>query len=189
MHGVCTDTEEQITAAWQAQQYQTVVQLLLGRYGQEVFRFCLSLVGEQADAEELSQVTFVQAYKDLAGFDGRSSFRTWLYAIARHRCLDWLKAKRRRERRFQTVEDYPEVAVDDNTSGHTQQHRLQALLKTCLEALPAAVRSAVLMRHQLEYSYEEMAEIIGDKAGTLQARVVRSLPKLRQCLEERGAWQ
>ncbi len=160
--------------------------VLMDAYGSALYRYCCLLAGEDL-APDAHQLAFVQAYEGLGRFAGRSSLRTWLYGIARHRCLDALKQERRRERRFRPVEELREPPEED---GDVEERlRLQDLaqaLEACLRRLRPAIRAAVLLRYRESFSYPEIARICGERPPTLQARVARALPVLRHCLEEQG---
>ena len=145
------------------------------------------MAGSDDLAEEIQQLTFVQAYEGLAKFAGRSSLRTWLFGIARHRCLDLAKMNQRRRRRFGPIDEVPDMAapggsVEDRLA---EDSRARAL-ERCLQMLVPRVRAAVLLRFQQGLSYPEIARLSGEKPPALQIRVARALPLLRRCLEEKG---
>jgi RNA polymerase sigma-70 factor (ECF subfamily) len=155
--------------------------VLMQEYGDDIYRHCRQVVGDDDLADEVHQTVFVQAYRDLPGFTGRSSLRSWLYAIARHRCLDALKITRRWRRRFlagPTLPDRAAPVVDVETRAEL------AALGRALEKLKPDVRIAVLLRYQEGLTFEEMADICGERATTLQARVARALPLLRRWMEQ-----
>ncbi len=161
--------------------------ILMEAYGQEIFRHCRHVVGCSDLAADVHQTVFVQAYRDLASFGNRSSYRTWLFAIARNRCLDALKAHRRRGLRFllgMTVADRPDPTPTAQEQLH--QHTQTVAMDRALERLKPEVRIAVLLRYREEMSFEEMAQVCGERPATLQARVARALPKLRRALERQG---
>jgi DNA-directed RNA polymerase specialized sigma24 family protein len=74
--------------------------ILMHAYGRDLHRHCFQVLRDRDLADDVHQTVFVQAYRDLPGFAGRSSLRTWLYGIARHRCLDAMKIGARWRRRF-----------------------------------------------------------------------------------------
>lgn len=167
---------------------RAAVEGMMRLYGQPIYRFCLSFLNNPEMAEEVHQTVFIQAYRDAGRFSGGSSLKSWLYAIARHRCLDAVKIKRRRDKRFDAPGDLPETG-DQRPSPEEQvaAASLAGPLKRCLDQLAPHVRSAVLLRHQEGLSYADMAAALGEKAGTIQARVARALPALRACLRSEGA--
>src|SRR5262249_11547038 len=68
---------------------------LMQRHGTSVYRYCREALRDRALAEDVQQQVFVSAFRDLPKFSGRSTVRTWLFAIARHRVLDAAKSRRR----------------------------------------------------------------------------------------------
>ena len=167
--------------------HEGALSILMGAYGTAVYRFCLQIVGDPDLAEDAHQMTFVQAFRDMGRFAGRSTLKTWLFGIARHRSLDAKKERRRRERRFPTgveVADSPDPTA--TAEGGVIGRSLREALRHCLDQLTPRVRETVALRFQHEFSYPEIEKINGERATTLQARVARSLPVLRRCLLNRG---
>jgi len=158
--------------------------VLMESYGDEIYRHCLAMVGTAAQAADVHQTVFVQAYRDLPRYRGDASMRTWLYAIARHRCLDALRARRRWLRRFVSG-PAPEVASEGLEEATDAKVRARAL-RAALAELDPEVRHAVVLRYQEGMSFQEMSEICGARPKTLQARVARALPVLRRHLERAG---
>ncbi len=161
--------------------------ILMSAYGTGVYRFCLQLVGDPDLAEDVHQMTFVQAFRDMGRFKGRSTLKTWLFGIARHRSLDALKSRRRREQRFPPGHA---IAERSDPSANAEQGMLRRSVRQaisdCLGELTPRVRATFALRFQHAFTYPEIAEIGGELATTLQARVARALPVLRLCLENRG---
>ncbi|HEV8631013.1 MAG TPA: RNA polymerase sigma factor [Thermoanaerobaculia bacterium] len=185
--GEVGDPEREALAALERADREAALTLLMRAYGAALYRYCRQLVDDEELAQDAHQMTFVQAYEALAGFGRRSSLRTWLFGIARHRCLDLLKMDRRRRRRFGRL---AEAAERPDPGGGADRglvaRSLADALAACLRELVPRIRSAVLLRFQLDLSYPQIAELSGERAATLQARVARALPALRRCLEERG---
>jgi RNA polymerase sigma-70 factor (ECF subfamily) len=156
---------------------------LMQRHGRAVYRYCRIALNDAVLADDIHQQVFIEAFRDLPGFAGRSTVRTWLFGIARHRVLDAAKRRRRARSRFQVAagDDLPDPRPSPGEG--LDDARRQATLVTCLAALDEPIRTAVLLRYQQGLTYEEMAEICGEKAGTLQARVSRALRKLRDRLD------
>ncbi|MES1243405.1 MAG: RNA polymerase sigma factor [Acidobacteriota bacterium] len=160
---------------------------LMRIYGSPLYRFCRQMVADGDLALDVQQTTFLQAFEGLAGFGGRSSFRAWLYGIARHRCLDAIKSARRREKRFALAGELPEKPAPGKEADVSLGERARTeALRRCLADLPPHVRDAVLLRFQEGFSYEQMSRMLHERAPTLQARVARALPVLRRCLEGGG---
>lgn len=164
---------------------------LIDAYGDAVYSFCLRMLRDREVAADVRQKVFLEACRDLGRFHGRSSLRTWLFGIASHRCLD--EGRRRvRAARHEPFEEMGSPAAEPvptawpNPNDLVSHSELARALEDCLSRLPDEIRVTVLLRHGSEMSYEEMAERLGVKANTLQARVARAEPALRECLEAKG---
>jgi RNA polymerase sigma-70 factor (ECF subfamily) len=186
-----TFDEDEVDAALSRGDLQHAFTLLMTRYGDPVYRYALATTGDAQLAEEVRQQVFVEVYRDLPGFGGRAPVRGWLFAIVRHRCLDATKVQRRWGLRYKNeLPGDPEIdriagMVSDQTELMEQldRHRLAQVVDRCLQTLTPAAREAVLLRYQQELSYDEAAEVTGERPGTLQQRVARALPVLRKCVE------
>jgi RNA polymerase sigma-70 factor (ECF subfamily) len=162
------------------------ITLLVRRAGPEVYRYCRKIIGEDAEAADAYQVTFVQAYKGLDGFAGRGPVVAWLMGIARHRALDRLRVLKREATKAVTLE-----GIDPAAPGSPAEARVTALdvgtaIDDCLDRLDARSRAAVVLRLHDGLAYDEIQELTGDTVGALRVRVTRALPLLRRCLEAKG---
>lgn len=156
-------------------------------YGTALYQHCRNMLRDPALADDVHQQSFVQAYEDFPRYSGRSSLKTWLFGIAHHRCLDALRAQRRLDGRS-TSEDVLAGLEDPDPlpEARIAEGFVQRTVAQCLEKLAPATRLAVRLRFTEDFSYEQMAAICGEKAGTLQARVARALPAIRKCLQSGG---
>ena len=178
---------DELTAAIEQRDDRRAIALIDANHGTALYRFIRTMVRRDDVADDLYQATLVEAYRDLRTFAARSSVRTWLFAIARHRCLDALKLAKRRESRFTSVEQLPEAAdpaaaVDQRLS----DSQLVAALEHCLDELAPEVRMVLVMRFTEGFAYEDIARISGTRADVVRARVCRVMPVLRRCIEQRG---
>ncbi len=134
----------------------------------EVWRFCASLVDSDT-ADDLTQETYLRAFRALPSFEGRSSARTWLFGIARRTCADHLRTTVRRRALLRRVgageHDTPDA------SGAVAAADL-------LQSLPVAHREAFVLTQVLGLSYEEAAQSLGVPIGTIRSRVARARTRL-----------
>jgi RNA polymerase sigma-70 factor (ECF subfamily) len=166
------------------------VAILMSAYGDAVFTHARRLVSDRHIASDVRQQTFLEAFRDLGSFSGRSSFRTWLLGIATHRGLDAVRRIRRDEQRTVSHDELDAVApISDDAADPTarvdEPRRIRAL-EDCLRGLSDEVRATVLMRFLHGMTYEDIAHTSGHRPGALHARVARALPVLRRCLEGKG---
>ena len=157
---------------------------LYNRYVKEVFGFAYNQLGRSQDAEDVTSETFLRFVRRLEDFDGRSSLRTWLYAIARNCVRDhW----RRQQRRPDTVEldlsrlgDAPEVAADAPTA----DPRVTALGRAVLERLPERHRRVLTLRILDGRSIRDTAEEMGLREGNVKVLQHRALARAAAVAEE-----
>jgi len=181
-----TDHDDgEMRAALHANDARRALTLLMNRYGDEVYRFAYAMTHRDHLAEEVRQQVFVEVYRDLASFAGRSSLRAWLLGITRHRCLDATKSHKRWTNRFKNEPPADEESDDHEPERELDRSRLAKILAVCLARLAPAARDAVMLRYHQDLSYDEASAIVGDNAGTLQQRVARALPALRRCVDAR----
>jgi RNA polymerase sigma-70 factor, ECF subfamily len=182
------DLQAELAAAIARRDDRRAIALIDASHGAALYRFIRTMVRRDDVADDVYQMTLVEAYRDLRGFAGRSSLRTWLFAIARHRCLDARKIAARRDARFMSGEQLPEPAdpapaVDQRLS----DAQLVAALEHCLDELEPDTRMVLVMRFTEGFAYDEIARICGSRADAVRARVCRAMPVLRRCIERRGA--
>lgn len=181
------DPEQEALEALDRNDPKAALSILMEAYGQGVYRFIRQIVRDESMAEDLQQLTFVQAFEGFTRFNRRSSLRTWLLSIARHRSLDSLKSARRRRKRFLESEELPEAPAQEvRADDRLEEQSWAQALESCVQRLAPEARTAVLLRFQQSLPYSQIARMCGEEAGTLRVRVSRALPKLRQCLEGLG---
>jgi RNA polymerase sigma factor (sigma-70 family) len=164
---------------------KAALKLLMQRHGSSLYRYCREELRDAVLADDVHQQVFIQAFRDLPRFSRRSKTRTWLFAIARHRVLDAAKS---RQRAYSHIDENDASAIPDPrplAGEWIDDSRMHEGLVLCLEKLRENVRTAVLLRFQQGFTFEEMAVICQEKPGTLQAQVTRALPVLRACIEAR----
>lgn len=140
---------------------------LVRRYGQPVLALCYSSALNPFDAEDLAQEIFVAAWRGLRGFCGQSSFSTWLFALARNRCIDWSRRSLVR----------PQTTILDPDSAETSYEvdpasaRTTAAIFTAAAELSLPMRQALLLRDVQGLSYEEIATLQDAPVGTVRSRI------------------
>ena len=165
--------------------------LLVGRHTRSIYSVAYRMTGNQQDAEEIVQETFLRAYKSLERFELRSSFSTWLYRIAVNRSLDFLKA-RKMDDSYQ-ISDNPPGEDDEKTvqlpvtSPGPDRLLLSAEAKNkiaqAMALLSPSERVAFTMRHMEGKSIEEISQSLNIKTSAAKNSVFRAVQKLRQQLE------
>jgi RNA polymerase sigma-70 factor, ECF subfamily len=165
---------------------------LVQRYQRLAFSVAFRMLGSRADAEDIAQQAFVDAFNALDRFDGdgrKHAFSTWLLRIAVNRSKDVLKSKRRTEEPLQREVRGSEAAFaydpqtpEANASSGERRERLEAALLK----LPTKYREVLILKDAEDLSYEEIRGILQLPITTLKIRVVRARAQLRVLMEKGG---
>jgi RNA polymerase sigma-70 factor, ECF subfamily len=161
---------------------------LFRRYRSVAYRVAHRLLGNEADALDAVQDAFVKALTHLPGFQGRSSFKTWLLRVVSNAALDLGRQRGRREAismdalgTHQREDLEPLVEPDPSLGLH--RHDLRSALQAALAQLPAAQRQTFVLHADAGLSYREVAESLGISIGTVMSRLYYARQKLRPLLE------
>jgi RNA polymerase sigma-70 factor (ECF subfamily) len=161
--------------------------VLVERYQRRLYWSCLRLVGDPDEAEDVVQEAFVRAYEHLRDFDPTYRFYTWIYRIARNRCLNVLR--RRRVWGLVTLSDpasAPSLPAPERSDRPAEDEELARALVDCRGTLPVDQREVFDLRHADGLSYREIAAAVGAPQGTVMSRLARAREKMRACLESKG---
>ncbi|RFU20893.1 sigma-70 family RNA polymerase sigma factor [Geodermatophilus marinus] len=149
----------------------------------DVWRLCAAL-GDRQSADDLTQETYARAFAALHRFEGRSSLRTWLLAIARRVCADAIRARRRR--RLTLVRDDADLEAL-GPAGAGDGVAEGAAVGDLLARLAPDRREAFVLTQLLGLPYAEAAEVAGCPVGTIRSRVARARADLVAALGEEEA--
>jgi RNA polymerase sigma-70 factor (ECF subfamily) len=159
---------------------------LVGRYSPSVFRVAYRITGNEADADEVVQETFLRGYQKLESFEGRSSMATWFYRIAANCSLDMVSRKKIEAQSRIGDEDDPElgeVQVADVKAGPDRlllSQEIEARQKVAMEKLTATERTAFVLRHMEDQTTEEIAATLQIAPNAAKQAVFRAVQKLRK---------
>ena len=157
--------------------------VLVTRHRRTVYQVCYRFVNHHEDAADLTQDTFVRAWRALPSFRGQARFSTWLHRIAVNVCLN------KRALRTPVGEPLDAEALED----HRQPHPGDALdaadraaaVRAAVAALPPRQRAALILRTYHDLSHQEVAELVGSSVGAVKANVFHALANLRRRLGAR----
>ncbi|HWP36437.1 MAG TPA: RNA polymerase sigma factor [Gemmatimonadales bacterium] len=154
---------------------------LVARYRDRLGRYAVHLLGDQADAEDALQETFVRAYRNLGQCADPERFGAWVFRILVNRCrtIGGQRAKRERV----VVRSEAHVAEADVEHPADRQAWREAI-RWALDRLSPEQREAFLLKYVEELSYEEMMEITGAGESALKMRVKRACEAMRAMLAE-----
>jgi len=174
--------ETEVSEAWVPPTWDEVVR----EHADRVYRLAFRLSGNRADAEDLTQETFVRVFRSLAQYSP-GTFEGWLHRITTNLFLDMVR--RRQRIRFDTLPDDAHDRLAGADPGPEQTYHemhLDPEIEAALDALPPDFRVAVVLCDLEQLSYEEIAATLGIKVGTVRSRIHRGRVMLREALAHRA---
>jgi RNA polymerase sigma-70 factor (ECF subfamily) len=170
---------------------------------------CYRMVGSYDDAEDMVQETFLRAWNRRGAFEGRSTFRAWLYRIATNACLDFLRRNERRPQRYEPVpgmdsgtaeaparvtwlQPYPDALLEDVASTELQpegaavsRETMELVFLAAIQHLPPRQRAVLILRDVLGWPAADTAEQLDMSVASVNSALQRARPALRRHLPER----
>jgi RNA polymerase sigma factor (sigma-70 family) len=154
---------------------------LVESHQKRVYHVIRRMVILHEDADDLTQNTFIKAYRNLEKFEGNSSIFTWLYRIATNETLTFLEKKKKRY--FFSLDDHQEKMESYlDQPGVLNGEEIQKKLQKALLKLPDKQRLVFHLKYQEELSYEQMSEVTGTSVGALKASYHHAVKKIEQSL-------
>ncbi|MCI8336309.1 MAG: sigma-70 family RNA polymerase sigma factor [Peptococcaceae bacterium] len=163
---------------------------IVAAHQQKIYTVAFRILENGEDAADVAQETFIRVYRSLANFKGDASLSTWIYRITVNLCKD---ALRKRGHLFtQSLDEpvseeseslYPQLADDRPLPEELyEQQELKAYLEKFIACLSPDYRIVVVMREQMELSYEEISRQLGISLGTVKSRLNRARKYLRESI-------
>ncbi len=166
--------------------------MLVRRYKDRVYHVLFHVIAHGEEALDLTQETFVRAYRALPGFRGESQFRTWLFRIAlnlaRNRLRDFQRKGRNRSVSLESLKEQHRLQSVSSSRTPDQALReaeLRAALEACLHQLTEPLRLSFSLRIFEGWDYESIAELMDCPKGTVKSRLHTARMHLRRCLEKK----
>jgi RNA polymerase sigma-70 factor (ECF subfamily) len=146
-------------------------EVIVKRYMQSAYYIALGFVHNQQDALDVSQDAFIKAFRKIRMFDTSKPFFPWFYRLLRNLCIDHLKRKQRLK----------EIPLDNIPvlSAEREDRELRETLWKGIEELPFEQREVVILRYFRQFSYAEIAELIGKPLGTVMSSLFYAKKKLK----------
>ena len=165
-----------------------VFELLMRRYNERVYRAARSIVRDEAEAEDVMQQAYVNAFTHLRQFNGSARFSTWLTRIAINEALSRVRRLGRYEafdEELSKVEPFMSRTPADNPERQAFSHELAGLLEWAIDRLPNGMREVFVLREIEGLSTAEVADCLGVSEDVVKTRLSRGRAQLRQRLTER----
>tara|TARA_R110000787_G_scaffold55942_11_gene128877 strand:- start:4 stop:588 length:585 start_codon:yes stop_codon:yes gene_type:complete len=159
---------------------------LVEKYKVMVFSLAMKITKNREEAEEVSQDSFIKAFKSIHTFKGDSKFSTWLYKIAYNNCMDRVK-KNARKYHTDTIDEVIEnrIKATDDTMQTIERNERAELMNDCLLELPEDERSVLWLFYYKELSLKEIMEVTSLSLANLKVKLHRARKKLLVIVQER----
>jgi RNA polymerase sigma-70 factor (ECF subfamily) len=162
--------------------------ILVERHGRGLFRLAYRITGNEADAEDVVQESFIRAYRGLSQYDGRATFQAWIYRIASNYALDLLAARKRRNwDQIDGDEDHAGALASVPSTGASPERlaldgQLRQRVEAALGGLTELERAAFVLRHFEGLPLEEIGGALGISLNSVKQGVFRAVQKMRAAL-------
>lgn len=171
---------------------QKAYKLIMKKYHDAIQNLIYKMVHDKADVEDLTQEAFIKAFHSLASFNFEFAFSTWLYKIATNNCIDYLRKKKIKtfsiDKPIDTKDGEVEYEIADHTFIPDKMiifDQKKQLIQDAIDTLPEKYAKVIVMRHQEEKSYEEIADELDIPLGTVKAHIFRAREMLYKQLKDR----
>ncbi len=163
---------------------ESAYETLVRKYMKDAYSFCLRLTHDAQEAEELSQMGFVNAYRSLRGFRGESSFKSWLYRIFINQYRDRLRRTKRAEARLAVVRDEAVRKASQRQSDTANDTtELEEVVKGKVEALPDRQRDVLTLHLYQSLDYHEIAATLGCSYDDVKMNLSLARKRLKEELK------
>ncbi|MFM9985412.1 MAG: RNA polymerase sigma factor [Flavobacteriales bacterium] len=156
---------------------EAAFRLLLGQFQKPIYYYIRRMVLDHDDADDITQNTFIKAWKGLANFRGESKISTWLHRIAYNESISFINSSKR-------IGKVDIGNVEHELTPHLQQDvlysgdEIQMKLQTALATLPEKQKAVFIMKYYEEKKYEEISQITGTSVGALKASFHHAVTKI-----------
>ncbi len=166
-------------------------EILQKKYAKLIAALIRRMVKNEDDVDDLAQETFIKAYRALDKFHFGFSFSAWIYRIASNTCIDFLRKKRFTiiSLTKQTPGESGEVEMEIEDDGHlpdviVMNDERSTAIREAISSLPENYRRIIMLRHEKELDYKEIAEILDIPLGTVKAHLFRARKILYAALKK-----
>jgi RNA polymerase sigma-70 factor, ECF subfamily len=163
--------------------------VLVGRHGRTIFNMAYRMTGNEHDAEDVMQETFLKAYRQLDRFESRAGFGTWVNRIGINCALDLLRTRKSRREVTDSEDSESTMALDSLAATaplpDAQLHdcEVRERVTEAMDCLTANERAAFVLRHFQDVPIREIGKVLGLKESATKVTIFRAVHKLRQVLE------
>ncbi len=154
---------------------------IVERYRRTVYQVCYRFVGNHEDASDLSQESFVRAWRGLKTFKGESALSTWLYRVAVNVCLNRVSAKTLPTDSIESTDRFEDTRIEGAQAALLREERAAAVRKA-IASLPKKQRATLILRTYHDMPHQQIADILGSSVGATKANFFHALANLKKIL-------
>ncbi len=152
---------------------------LYKRYSVKVFSKCISLLKDEAKAKDAAQEIFTKIFLNLAKFNEKSKFSTWVYSITYNYCIDFLRGKKKEKRLFSDEMENPPDQVEEVEDSELLEMEVKRL-KVVLNNIPLGDKAILLMKYQDDLQIKEIASILDKTESAIKMKIKRAKHKAQK---------
>jgi len=161
----------------------TAYQEIVRRYEGLIFNTCRRIIGAPEDAEEIAQDTLLQLFHKIHQFQGRSSFRTWMYKIVHNFCRNRI-SKLVRKREGQNAYEEQEANQEDEREALERKARVQQAVEEALSKLKKPEREVIVLKYMSGLTLQEVADVLDVKLSAAKMRLYRAMESFKEAYEK-----
>ncbi|NOX18634.1 MAG: RNA polymerase sigma factor [Chlorobi bacterium] len=163
---------------------ESAFSVIVSNFKQKIYWHARRMLGNHADADDVTQETLITIYKKLNTFRFDSSLNTWVYQITSRKCLNYLKKKKLKSFFLPESEEARSLKRNEDVAAAFESREKLARLDEILERLPPKQREIFVLRNFEELSYREIEEITGTSIGALKASYFHALKKVKELMPD-----
>jgi RNA polymerase sigma-70 factor (ECF subfamily) len=179
-------SDEEIMMDYQSGREPEAVSIIFFRYKSRILNFCLRILGNRADAEDVTGDVFLTLFSRKYVYDSKAKFSTWLYTVARNRCISrmrnrqnivsvWFSSQGSNTHEQWEIEDSEDLAIEQ-----LAKREAASCVKRAIRQLPYEQREALILREYHRLSYDEISQILNCSLEKVKILIFRG----RECLRK-----
>lgn len=171
---------------------EAAFQRLMAKYRDAIWHHIRRIVRDEEEVDDLVQETFIKAFQSLSSYSTQYAFSTWLYKIAKNHTIDHLRRRKIKtisiDQPVQTKDGEMEMEIPDSEyrpDRHIIEDQRNILIQGAIASLPEKYHRVIVMRHQQDMSYEDIATELNLPLGTVKAHIFRAREMLYKSLKDK----